>query len=117
MPDTKDRIAGETRALIMDAKDNVAVAIRELTAGEQLVIAAPDGSERSVTTVEPIQFGHKFSTADIAEGDQVIKYGERIGRATQFIPAGSHTHIHNITSQRGRGDLIGRHTGGQEQAQ
>ncbi len=79
MPDTKDRIAGETRALIMDAKDNVAVAIRELTSGETVVIAAPDGSERVVTTVEPIPFGHKFSTADMAEGDQVIKYGERIG--------------------------------------
>ncbi len=108
MPDTKDRIAGETRALIMDAKDNVAVAIRELSAGETLVIAVPDGSERVVTMVEPIQFGHKFSTADLAEGDQIIKYGERIGRATQFIPAGSHTHVHNITSQRGRGDLKSR---------
>lgn len=108
MPDTTGRIAGETRALIMDSKDNVAVAIRELTTGETVRIAVPDGSERVVTTVEPIQFGHKFSTADIAEGDQVIKYGERIGRATQFIPAGSHTHIHNITSQRGRGDLKAR---------
>lgn len=108
MPDTQDRIAEETRALIMDARDNVAVAIRELTAGEALRIAAPDGSVRPVTTVEPIPFGHKFATADLAAGDQVIKYGERIGRATQPIPAGSHTHIHNVTSQRGRGDLIGR---------
>jgi altronate dehydratase small subunit len=107
MPDTTSRIAGEVRALIMDAKDNVAVAIRELQEGETLRIAAPDGTERVVTTVEPIQFGHKFSTADIAEGDQVIKYGERIGRATQPIRAGSHAHIHNVTSQRGRGDLIG----------
>ncbi|MHB8646815.1 MAG: UxaA family hydrolase [Thermomicrobiales bacterium] len=111
MPDANGRIAGETRALIMDAKDNVAVAIRELTVGETLIIAVPDGAERVVTTVEPIQFGHKFSTADIAEGEQVMKYGERIGRATQFIPAGSHAHIHNITSQRGRGDLQGRTKG------
>lgn len=108
MPETKDRIANETRALIMDAKDNVAVAIRDLDAGETLHIAAPDGTECVVTTVEPIQFGHKFSTADIAEGDQVIKYGERIGRATQAIRAGSHAHVHNVTSQRGRGDLIAR---------
>ena len=114
MPDMTGRIAGETRALIMDPGDNVAVAIRELTAGETLIIAVPDGSERIVTTVEPIPFGHKFSTADIAAGDQVIKYGERIGRATQFIPAGSHTHIHNITSQRGRGDLVGQRGGRQE---
>ena len=76
-----------------------------LTEGETLHIAVPDGTVRAVITVEPIPFGHKFSTADIAEGDQVIKYGERIGRATQAIRAGSHTHIHNVTSQRGRGDL------------
>ncbi|MCA1724568.1 MAG: UxaA family hydrolase [Thermomicrobia bacterium] len=114
MPDTTGRIAGETRALIMDPLDNVAVAIRELTAGETLVIVVPDGSERSVTTVEPIPFGHKFSTADIAKGDQVIKYGERIGRATQSIPTGSHTHSHNLTSQRGRGDLTDQRSGRQE---
>lgn len=106
MPAAQDRIAGETRALIMDAKDNVAVAIRELTEGETLGIAVPDGTVREVKTVEPIPFGHKFATADIAAGDQVIKYGERIGRATQPIRAGSHTHIHNVTSQRGRGDLV-----------
>lgn len=106
MPDTQDRIAGETRALIMDTRDNVAVAIRELTEGETLRIAAPDGTKREVRTVEPIPFGHKVATADIAEGDQVIKYGERIGRATRPIRAGSHAHIHNVTSQRGRGDLV-----------
>jgi altronate dehydratase small subunit len=105
MPETIERIAGETKALIMDEKDNVAVAIRELAAGETLRIVAPDGSERVVTTVEPIEFGHKFAAADIPEGAQVIKYGERIGRATQDINAGQHAHVHNITSQRGRGDL------------
>ena len=105
MPETAERIAGETRALIMDAKDNVAVAIRELAVGETLCLVAPDGSERIVTIVEPIEFGHKFASADIPEGAQVIKYGERIGRATRQIQAGQHAHVHNITSQRGRGDL------------
>ena len=116
MPDTHERIAGETRALIMDAKDNVAVAIRELDAGETLRIAVPDGTERRVTTDGPIPFGHKFATQPIAEGDQIIKYGERIGRATAAIPAGAHTHIHNITSQRGRGDLIAHAAGEREEA-
>lgn len=114
MPETRDHIAKETRALIMDAKDNVAVAIRDLDAGETLQIATPDGTRRTVITVEPIQFGHKLSTTNIGEGDQVIKYGERIGRATQFIPAGSHTHIHNVTSQRGRGDLVAQAASGEE---
>ena len=54
---------------------------------------------------EFISYGHKFSVKDIALGENVLKYGEVIGRATQEIPAGAHAHIHNIESLRGRGDL------------
>jgi altronate dehydratase small subunit len=52
-----------------------------------------------------IPYGHKFATRDIAKGEDIIKYGEVIGRATQDIKAGSHTHIQNLESLRGRGDL------------
>lgn len=115
MPETAERSArpgalGAGRALVMDARDNVVVAIRALAAGETLHLVAPDGTERVVTIVEPIEFGHKFASAEIMEGDQIIKYGERIGRATQRIRPGQHAHTHNITSQRGRGDLKERPT-------
>ena len=42
---------------------------------------------------------------DIALGENILKYGEVIGRATKDIRAGTHAHIHNIESLRGRGDL------------
>lgn len=29
--------------------------------------------------------GHKISTADIAKGDGIIKYGERMGHATKIL--------------------------------
>lgn len=106
MPEAATKIAGETRALVMDARDTVAVAIRALGAGETVTLALPDGTQRAVTLVEAIPFGHKFATVPIAEGDQVIKYGERIARAMQVIPIGAHVHTHNATSQRGRGDLV-----------
>lgn len=104
MPDTGN-IAGERRALAMDARDTVAVAVRELTAGEVAVVGMPDGTTQSVTLAEAIPFGHKFALVPMAEGTQVIKYGERIARATANIAPGQHVHIHNATSQRGRGDL------------
>ncbi len=42
----------------------------------------------------------------IPVGDGVIKYGEIIGRATCDIDVGDHVHVHNVESQRGRGDLL-----------
>ncbi|MBM3407982.1 MAG: hypothetical protein FJY25_11720 [Betaproteobacteria bacterium] len=44
---------------------------------------------------EPIAFGHKAATRNIAEGEPVIKYGVTIGHATRAIEMGDHVHIHN----------------------
>jgi altronate dehydratase small subunit len=41
----------------------------------------------------------------IGKGDDVVKYGEIIGRATADIAKGEHVHVHNIESLRGRGDI------------
>lgn len=104
MPDT-GTVVGERHALAMDARDTVAVAVRELAAGDIAVVGMPDGTTQTVTLAEAIPFGHKFALVPMAAGAQVIKYGERIARATANIAPGQHVHIHNATSQRGRGDL------------
>jgi (2R)-sulfolactate sulfo-lyase subunit alpha len=36
----------------------------------------------------------------LASGQDVIEYGERIGRATQPVAVGAHVHVHNIKSVR-----------------
>jgi altronate dehydratase small subunit len=41
----------------------------------------------------------------ISKGQDVLKYGEVIGQATQDISEGKHVHVHNVESLRGRGDL------------
>jgi altronate dehydratase small subunit len=59
---------------------------------------------REVTMGQTVNYGHKFAVRDIAQGEDVLKYGEVIGRATAAIPTGTHAHVHNIESLRGRGD-------------
>lgn len=91
-------------AIMIKAQDNVATALIDLDAGQtcQFVV----GKEtRSVTMKEPIVYGHKFAVMDIADGTDIIKYGEVMGRATAHIPQGTHAHVQNIESLRGRGDL------------
>jgi len=91
-------------AIMLSEKDNVATALREVTAGEEITVGVQERSIR-VRAAQAIAFGHKLAVTDINLGDQILKYGEVIGRATQRIPAGAHAHIHNIESLRGRGDL------------
>ena len=40
--------------------------------------------------------GHKYALSDIAKGENVIKYGNPIGHATEDIKKGSHVHTHNM---------------------
>lgn len=53
---------------------------------------------------EDVKFGHKFAIKDIKKGEHVIKYSESIGTATKDISIGEHVHVHNVESDRGRGD-------------
>ena len=91
-------------AIIIKEQDNVATALRNIQPNEEIMLGMGDEAKPFVVQ-EFISYGHKFSVKDIALGENVLKYGEVIGRATQEIPAGTHAHIHNIESLRGRGDL------------
>ena len=43
-----------------------------------------------------LEDGHKYALRDIAEGDNIIKYGNPIGHAICDIKKGEHVHTHNI---------------------
>ena len=45
--------------------------------------------------------GHKYARRDIAEGENIIKYGLPIGHATCAIKVGEHVHIHNVKTNLG----------------
>ena len=86
-------------AMIIDAKDNVAVAIETIAKGDNAVYVC-EGREVSLPALEDITIYHKLATRDIAKGEPVVKYGEHIGIASCDIKAGEHVHVHNVEGHR-----------------
>ena len=86
-------------AMIIDAKDNVAVAIEPIVKGDAAVYVC-EGREVSLPALEDITIYHKLATRDIAKGEPVVKYGEHIGIASSDIKAGEHVHVHNVEGHR-----------------
>lgn len=84
-------------AMTIDPKDNVAIAIEPIAAGDTVTYLCK-GEPVSLTATQDITIYHKLATRDIPAGEPVVKYGEHIGAATAFIPAGSHVHVHNVES-------------------
>ena len=90
-------------AVIVDEKDNVATALRDLESGSSVRLDIGDQAV-DVAVSQTIPFGHKFALLDIEPGQPIVKYGEAIGLATTKIVKGAHAHVHNVEGLRGRGD-------------
>lgn len=89
------------KVIVITARDNVATALESLSPGQTI---EADGYRVSVR--EAIASGHKVALKQILSGEAVVKYGSPIGTATADIEPGSHVHVHNVASARGRGDLM-----------
>ena len=90
-------------AVVIDRKDNVATALRQLEQGTSIQVEIGDRA-LDITLSQTVPFGHKFALKDIEQGEPIIKYGEAIGLAAITIKKGQHTHVHNVERLRGRGD-------------
>jgi len=75
------------RTLVLNAQDNVAVALANLDAG--MVTA------QGVAIGKRVPKGHKFATRLIATGQPVTKFGQIIGFAKSDIQPGDWVHEHN----------------------
>lgn len=101
------------KVFVIEETDNVGTAVGEpIEAGEEVGTGGRVVSV-TVTANDDIAYGHKIALRDIGAGEEVIKYGLSIGSAMKDIKAGDHVHIHNVESNRGRGDRAAR----QEEAQ
>jgi altronate dehydratase small subunit len=91
-------------AIAIKRNDNVATAIRDIEANVTVTVGIEDET-LTVPVLQPIPLGHKLALRRIQPGEDILKYGTVIGRATRGIEAGEHVHVHNVESTRGRGDL------------
>jgi hypothetical protein len=80
-------------------KDNVVTAKSVIRAGTLVEFAGG----KKIKVREEIPFAHKIALRKILKGGGVIKYGERIGKATRVIQPGELVHIHNVVGERGKG--------------
>jgi altronate hydrolase len=74
--------------------DNVAVAIRPLSSGEQVMVG-----DAQIALREDIPAGHKFALDRLDVGEPIVKYGFPIGAMTAPVSAGHWVHSHNLHTQ------------------
>jgi altronate hydrolase len=86
-----DQSAGVYR---ITARDDVAIALRDLAVGERVSIGGHAFALR-----DAIPRGHKLALRPVAASQPVCKYGWPIGRALTDIAAGTHVHTHNIVTR------------------
>ena len=95
-------------ALKVSDLDNVAtIFANDVKAGMIVNIRDKKGNSVEETVLADIPYGHKVAVKPIKCGEPIVKYGEEIGVATQDIETGDYVHVHNLDSQRARGDLEG----------
>ena len=100
MSDARASIRG-WNALAIHPGDNVAVALEDIASGGGVRVRS-EGRVIEFVASQPIALGHKIALVDLAPGDPIVKYGETIGVASTTIAKGSHVHVHNLASRRGR---------------
>jgi altronate hydrolase len=81
----------ENSAIHLHPADNVAIARVPLSSGQRLRI---DGI--AIEVRDPVPAGHKVALKRIPAGENLVRYGQVIGRARTAIEPGVHVHTHNV---------------------
>ena len=89
------------KAIQIDDSDNVATVTSEVKEGERVEVLSPEGSVLgSPEVIRDVPFGHKIALKSIAQGEEIVKYGEVIGVASARVEVGEWLHTHNVESVR-----------------
>lgn len=93
----------ENVALQLHKIDNVAIVLANIEQGGAL---APF----DLTATAQIPRGHKAALKAIKTGDDIVKYGQIIGRASKDIAPGEHVHVQNVSmAEFDRDYAFGKH--------
>ena len=98
--------ADQASCSVVDAEDPNAVGYLRVNDNDHVVIALRDLPRDSDITIDgheiilrdDIPKGHKIALYDIKEGQEVLKLGFVIGKASRDILAGEHVHSHNMVT-------------------
>jgi altronate hydrolase/galactarate dehydratase len=82
-------IIGSIQTIRLHNDDNVVIALSDLAQGSSL-------NAFDVTLLNYIPRGHKVAIKQIGKGENIIRYGQIIGQATQPIAVGEHIHVQNM---------------------
>jgi altronate hydrolase len=82
------------KVLQLNSRDNVLVALQNLSAGETITFAGDSYSIRAAVSSK-----HKFAIRDLAAGEPIIMYGVLVGKAVEAIAKG-----HALTTRNVRHD-------------
>ena len=82
------------KVLQLNPRDNVVVALQNLSPGESLSFGAA-----SCTLGSPVSAKHKFATRDLAPGDPILMYGVIVGKAVEPIAKGQALTTRNVRHQ------------------
>ena len=89
------------KTIQIDEKDNVATITSDVEPIDEFAVFDPQGEIISKTKLtEEIAFGHKIALRPCEKGEEIIKYGEVIGTASEPIRSGAWVHTHNVESRR-----------------
>jgi altronate hydrolase len=81
----------EARVLQLDSRDNVLVALTDLGKGERIRF-----SKKDYVLSADVPAKHKFVTADVAAGGEIIMYGVLVGKATEALRPGDILSTRNL---------------------
>jgi altronate hydrolase len=81
----------KTRVLQLDPRDNVLVALTDLGKGERVSFLKKD-----YVLSADVPAKHKFVTADVAAGGEIIMYGVLVGKATEALRPGDLLSTRNL---------------------
>lgn len=84
-------------AIELDESDTVVTVLEDAEAGDVV-------TDDELELTESVPFGHKVALTVHDPGDEVRKYGEVIGVATESIEPGEWVHTHNCDSARGKAE-------------
>lgn len=86
-------------SILLNENDTLVTVITAVTTGSEIYYTM-NGVTSKIKAATNIPKYHKAAIKSISKGDEIFKYGERIGYANSDINIGEHVHTNNLNSYK-----------------